>query len=102
MDKEFEKKLRKNFEQVLGGFDFSYVEKAMIFLDWKWLFPNKYSTPNKDEMIDCVQQLFEGTLDDLKHKDESWHGTGGFRVDVRKPENIRISFILEESDSFWI
>ncbi len=53
--------MNEQIEEVLDAFDFDYVKKIMMFLDWKWGAGADAYIPSYNELRRTAKQLLEDT-----------------------------------------
>lgn len=95
MDKEFEIKVRKNFDEALSKFDFETVHDVMEHLDWTWWIAN--GVPSKEKMIAMISgELFENAIKSF-HNSDIYVGSGGFYVRIYQSGVVEIQFVVRRS-----
>ena len=93
-----EMKIRKNKNQkivrVLQDFDFAKVEAHMAAVGWVW---GARGTPTQNELADAASDLLNRVAD---MKPGYATETGGFRAERLKGKHLRLSFVVESSDTW--
>ena len=83
---------KKQIKDILENFDFEYVRKSMVSLDWKWV-----TSDLKSKYIPDIQELKETAKLCLEHAIEStFSQTGGFLA-ANCSGVLNLYFVLEET-----
>jgi hypothetical protein len=77
-------------DNILDEFDFEKVHKAMVALDWVWVFAED-GVPTVGELRKAARLL----LREAASRDVYYTGSGGFRV-TKNADVLKLEFVLEQ------
>jgi len=102
------KKSKEQFiKEVLDGFDFDMVHRAMKNFNWEYAFDSGCHVPTTSQLIELAKDLLNYTFDiSERSKADCETASGGFRVlayyntELEHVDVLRLVFELVSSDSF--
>ena len=84
---------RSKLDELLKEFDFEKVHKIMDLLDWRWA--GVIGTPEEEDMILVVRNLFDSIKGAIIRKERSFAATGGFKLAYNPDEDDEITLTFE-------
>jgi len=92
---------QEQIEEILRGFNFHAVHKAMQALDWRWALPSRI--PTIVELKKTAKSLLTRCYTKALKNNESFLSTGGFQITAKydKTENtmlLGLRFVVENNN----
>lgn len=97
----------KMIDDIILNFDFEKCRKAMIALNWTWLYDEH--SPTIENMKECARELLTDAMEAVKKKERPPNkmysvSTGGFKAIAwanryGHVSNIKLEFIVDSWDS---